>query len=210
MPAGPAWLWADNRAAGEARRIAQHFGTNAYLRTGCPVHASYWPAKLLWWREHAHAPFATDAPTSGEWRLAGQKDYLIYRLTGEWVTDRATAAATGLFDSQQGHWDTELLTWLGVEPGWLPGVVPLTRQLPLLPSAAERLNIPPATRVVAGGLDGVLVHLGMGCARAGLASCTIGTSSAVRMSSTVACHGCKGPDLVLSRGRRPLARRRRR
>ena len=60
-PAGPAWLWADNRAAGEARRIAQRFGTSAYLRTGCPVHASYWPAKLLWWREHGRAPFATDA-----------------------------------------------------------------------------------------------------------------------------------------------------
>ncbi len=191
-PAGPAWLWADNRAAAEARRIAQRFGTSAYLRTGCPVHASYWPAKLLWWREHARAPFSTDAPTSGEWRLAGPKDYLLYRLTGEWVTDRATAAATGLFDSQQGNWDTELLTWLGVEPGWLPGVVPLTRQLPLLPNAAERLNIPPTTRVVAGGLDGVLVHLGMGCARAGLASCTIGTSSAVRMSSKSRVTDAKG------------------
>ena len=122
-------------------------------------------------------------PAPGAWRLGGPKDYLIYRLTGEWVTDRATAAATGLYDSQREAWDTELLDWLGVTPGWLPRVVPLTGQLALLPAAAEQLGLPATARVVAGGLDGVLVHLGMGCARAGLASCTIGTSSAVRMSS---------------------------
>ena len=118
------------------------------------------------------------------YRLAGQKDYLLYRLTGEWVTDRSTAAATGLFDSEQEKWDTELLDWLHVEPHWLPRVVPSTEQLALLPGAAERLNLAPTTRIVVGALDGVLVHLGMGCARAGLASCTIGTSSAARMSST--------------------------
>ena len=148
-----------------------------------PVHASYWPAKLLWWREHGYGPFAEDLPAPGAWRLGGPKDYLIYRLTGEWVTDRATAAATGLYDSQREAWDTELLDWLGVTPGWLPHVVPLTGQLALLPAVAQQLGLPATARVVAGGLDGVLVHLGMGCAREGLASCTIGTSSAVRMSS---------------------------
>lgn len=183
VPATPSWLWADSRAAGEARRVGQHSGANAYVRTGCPVHASYWPAKLLWWRKHGYGPFAEELPASSVWGLGGPKDYLLYRLTGAWVTDCATAAATGLYDSQGEAWDTELLDWLGVTPGWLPHVVPLTGQFALLPAAAERLALPLAARVVAGGLDGVLVHLGMGCARRGLASCTIGTSSAVRMSS---------------------------
>ena len=182
-PATPSWLWADNRAASQARRVAEQFGTSAYQRTGCPVHASYWPAKLLWWRDHGYGSFAEESPAPGTWRLAGPKDYLIYRLTGEWVTDRATAAATGLYDSQREAWDTDLLDGLEVMPGWLPRVVPLTEQLALSPEAAEQLNLPATARVVAGGLDGVLVHLGMGCAREGLASCTIGTSSAVRMSS---------------------------
>ena len=183
VPATPSWLWADNRAASEARRVGQQFGPGAYQRTGCPVHASYWPAKLLWWREHGYGPFATELAVPGTWRLGGPKDYLIYRLTGAWVTDRATAAATGLYDSQREAWDTEQLDWLGISQDWLPRVVPLTGQLSLLPAAAERLGIPVGAKVVAGGLDGVLVHLGMGCARDGLASCTIGTSSAVRMSS---------------------------
>ncbi len=182
-PATPSWLWADNRAASEARRVGQQFGTSAYQRTGCPVHASYWPAKLLWWREHRYGPFATELAAPATWRLGGPKDYLLYRLAGEWVTDRATAAATGLYDSQREAWDTELLDSLGISPGWLPRVVPLTGQLSLLPEAAERLGLPVGAKVVAGGLDGVLVHLGMGCAREGLASCTIGTSSAIRMSS---------------------------
>ena len=183
VPVTPAWLWADNRAASEARRVGQRFGAGAYVRTGCPVHASYWPAKLLWWREHGYGPFAVAPPARGAWHLGGPKDYLLYRLTGAWVTDRATAAATGLYDSQREAWDTDLLDWLGVPPDWLPRVVPLTGQFALLPAAAEQLRLPPTAQVVAGGLDGVLVHLGMGCARTGLASCTIGTSSAVRMSS---------------------------
>ncbi len=192
VPASPSWLWADNRAADEARRFGQQVGTNAYRRTGCPVHASYWPAKLLWWREHGYGPFAAGLPGPGGWCLGGPKDYLIYRLTGEWVTDRSTAAATGLYDSQNETWDTELLDWLGVTQGWLPHVVPLTGQLALLPAAAEQLGVPATARVVAGALDGVLVHLGMGCVREGLASCTIGTSSAVRMSSPRRVTDAKG------------------
>ena len=183
VPATPSWVWSDNRAAGQARRVAEQFDTSTYQRTGCPVHASYWPAKLLWWHDHGYGLFAEDLPARSAWHLGGPKDYLIYRLTGEWVTDRATAAATGLYDSQQEAWDTELLDWLQILPGWLPRVVPLTGQLPLLPAAAEQFGLPPTAQIVAGGLDGVLVHLGMGCAREGLASCTIGTSSAVRMSS---------------------------
>jgi gluconokinase len=183
VPATPSWVWADNRAADQARRFGQHFGTSAYQRTGCPVHASYWPAKLLWWREHGYGPFAEQPAAAGTWRLGGPKDYQVYRLTGEWVTDRATAAATGLYGSQQEAWDAAVLDWVGAAPGWLPSVVPLTWQLSLLPEVAQQLGLPAAAQVVAGGLDGVLVHLGMGCARAGLASCTIGTSSAVRMSS---------------------------
>lgn len=182
-PASPSWLWADNRAAGQARRFGQHFGTNAYQRTGCPVHASYWPAKLLWWREHGYGPFAEGLASPDIWRLGGPKDYLIYRHTGEWVTDRATAAATGLYDSQQEGWDAELVDWLGITRDWLPRVMPLTGERSLLPEVARQLGLPAEARVVVGGLDGVLVHLGMGCARTGLASCTIGTSSAVRMSS---------------------------
>ena len=183
VPASPSWLWADNRAAGQARRFGQQFGPGAYQRTGCPVHASYWPAKLLWWREHGYGPFAEHLPAPGAWRLGGPKDDLIYRFTGEWVTDRATAAATGLYDSQGETWEPELIDWLGITRSWLPRVVPLTQDLAFLPAAAEQLGLPVTARVIAGGLDGVLVHLGMGCARAGLASCTIGTSSAVRMSS---------------------------
>jgi len=182
-PRSPVWLWADIRSAAEARRVSEHFGRDLYARTGCPVHASYWPAKLLRWRDQTYAPFANTVEASSAHRLAGRKDYVVYRLTGEWVTDQASAAATGLYNSQLGTWDQELIDWLGLDPEWLPSVVPMTHQLALRADAAERLHLPVETVVVAGGLDGVLVHLGMGCAQEGLASCTIGTSGAVRMSS---------------------------
>lgn len=182
-PSGEAWLWADIRAAHEAQLVSQRHSTALYTRTGCPVHASYWPAKLLWWRNHGVAPWDDRVAAPDTIRLAGCKDYLLYRLTGEWVTDRSTAAATGLFNSQEEVWDRELLAWLQVAAEWLPRVVPITEQLALQPGAARRLQLPADTVVVAGGLDGVLTHLGMGCVQEGLASCTIGTSSAARMSA---------------------------
>lgn len=182
-PSGPAWLWADIRAAHEAQLVSERNGPALYTRTGCPVHASYWPAKLLWWRSHGVAPWDDGVAAPDTIKLAGCKDYLLYRLTGEWATDRSTAAATGLFNSQEEVWDRELLNWLQVKAEWLPRVVPITEQLALQPGAARRLQLPADTVVVAGGLDGVLTHLGMGCAQEGLASCTIGTSSAARMSA---------------------------
>ncbi|MEW6045453.1 MAG: FGGY-family carbohydrate kinase [Bacillota bacterium] len=175
VPLTPAWLWADVRAAAEAAEIRERFGNVPYQRTGCPVHASYWPAKLLNWRRQGRLP---GHPAI----LAGIKDYVLYRLTGEWLVDSAVAAATGLFDSDHGIWDGELLNWLGIGQAQLPRVVSPAQRLPLTASAADRLGLPRKTEIVVGSLDGVLAHLGLGCERAGLASCMVGTSGAVRFT----------------------------
>src|SRR5690349_3921045 len=48
----PLYLWSDTRAAEAAERLRSRPGAEAARqRTGCPLHASYWPAKLEWLRE---------------------------------------------------------------------------------------------------------------------------------------------------------------
>ena len=48
-PATPVYTWADRRAAHAAARLRERLDERAvHARTGCPLHSSYWPAKLAW------------------------------------------------------------------------------------------------------------------------------------------------------------------
>ncbi len=48
-PTTPVITWADRRAAGEAAELREALDDGAvHRRTGCVLHSSYWPAKLLW------------------------------------------------------------------------------------------------------------------------------------------------------------------
>ena len=174
-PLGPAWIWADVRAREQAAELGRQFGRGAYERTGCPAHVSYWPAKLKWARERGESFIERD-----DLMLAGIKDYLLYQLTGDWLTDEATAAATGLYNSRDGRWDGALCAWLELPEAALPQVVEATTQRPLLAAWGERLGLAARTPVIVGSLDGVAAHLGLGCAAPGVASCMIATSGAVR------------------------------
>ena len=178
-PLSSAWIWADVRAREQAGSLKSQFGHSAYERTGCPAHASYWPAKLKWAGEQREAFLERS-----DLILAGIKDYLYQQLTGVWLTDEATAAATGLYNSRDGCWDGELLGWLELSEAALPEVVEATTQRPLLTDWADRLGMKEGTPVVVGGLDGVLAHLGLGCSGPAMASCMIGTSGAVRLGTT--------------------------
>src|SRR5690606_22992509 len=51
-PLTAVWTWADMRAAGKAKELAAHpDAAELYRRTGCPVHAMYFPAKVAWLKE---------------------------------------------------------------------------------------------------------------------------------------------------------------
>ena len=48
-PATPIYMWADTRSVPEAQLLRGALDDAAvHARTGCHLHASYWPAKLRW------------------------------------------------------------------------------------------------------------------------------------------------------------------
>src|ERR1700730_5940507 len=48
----PVYLWADSRSRQEAAELRDRVdAAGAWHRTGCPIHPSYWPAKLAWLRK---------------------------------------------------------------------------------------------------------------------------------------------------------------
>ncbi|AIY44140.1 Gluconokinase [Collimonas arenae] len=168
--------WADNRAGAWAIRIRDELDGNAiYRRTGTPIHPMSPLCKIMWLRHDQPQLFARTA------RFVGMKEYVLYRLFGEWLVDHSIASATGMFNLQQLDWDDGALALLGISPVQLSTLVPTTHHLTgLSPAIAQQLGLSPATPFVIGANDGVLSNLGVNAIGPGQVAVTIGTSGAMR------------------------------
>lgn len=168
--------WADSRSSNIVHRMEQDEACKQfYFRTGCPLHASYPLAKIIWVKENQTEIFDRMA------HIGSIKDYMFRLMTGEWVTDKSVASSSGLFNAFTEAWDPEILHYVGIQEEQLPKVVSTTYSGKLVANVAERLGLPVNTPVVIGATDGVLVNVGIGAVSKGQLSATIGTSGAIRM-----------------------------
>jgi gluconokinase len=158
---GPLLTWRDTRSAAAADRLAHRVDPDeVHRRTGCVLHASYWPAKLAWLAECEPETFRRAAS------FLSFPDYLYGQLVGQVSTSLSMASGTGLLDVRSGGWDSELLEELGVEPGRLPPISddPLGPAEPWFPAIG----------------DGAASNVGAGCLTRGRAALMVGTSGAYR------------------------------
>ena len=92
-PLTPSITWADTRAVGWADKILGEMdGRQIYRRTGTPIHPMSPLCKLVWLRHERPDIFAAAD------RFVGVKEYVFFRLFGQWVIDYSIASATGLFN----------------------------------------------------------------------------------------------------------------
>jgi gluconokinase len=172
QPTTPLILWMDTRSWRQAERLRAQLDTEAIRsRTGCPIHPSYWPAKLDWLREEAPEQWER----TERWVSFG--DFLYERLFGRLATSPSMASGTGL-RRLSGGWDSDLLDRLGLDIASLPDEAVEMRD----PTPATRRLWPQlagATWLCAAG-DGALANLGSGCVGPALRALTIGTSGALR------------------------------
>ncbi|HEY8348068.1 MAG TPA: gluconokinase [Symbiobacteriaceae bacterium] len=176
QPLGRALIWADNRAAEQANRIKREMGGHEiYRRTGTPIHPMSPLTKLLWIKEQQPDLFQR----ARYW--AGLKEFVLHRLTGQWVMDIGLASATGLFNLERLDWDEEALALTGVRREQLPNPVDTTHVLRgVKPDYARAMGLPAGVVLVAGAGDGTLSNLGTGAIERGVVAATIGTSGAIR------------------------------
>lgn len=173
QPATPLILWSDTRSWRQAQRLRQEVdGEAVRTRTGCPIHPSYWPAKLAWLRESQPDVWARTH------RWVSFSDLLYLRLFGELATSPSMASGTGL-RHLAGGWDAELLERLGVGEDSLPPELGEMRSLK--PDAGRRWpQLSDAVWLTAAG-DGALANLGSDCVDPGRRALTVGTSGALRV-----------------------------
>ncbi|RPJ43507.1 MAG: hypothetical protein EHM21_11425, partial [Chloroflexi bacterium] len=171
-----ALVWLDNRASSIAEAWQRDWLTREHFRrvsgyTTIPPELSVF--KMAWLREHVLAARDT-------WKFLWLPDYLIYRLSGETVTDRVTARMGGLFSLATGQWDPSLLEAAGVQAEQLPEVRPCgTVAGRLNRPAAEALGLPPGIPVCTGTNDQLAGAIGAGNVRPGIVTETTGTALAV-------------------------------
>ena len=120
-PLTPSITWADQRAAPWAERIRDEWdGLAIYRRTGTPIHPMSPLAKLVWLRHERAELFARAE------RFVGIKEYVFFRLFGQWQVDHSIASATGLFNIERLAWDEGALALAGVRAAQLSRPVPTT------------------------------------------------------------------------------------
>src|SRR5262245_23338702 len=113
-PATPIFTWADTRAARDADQLRALLDEDrVHARTGCHVHACYWPAKLRWLAREQ--PAAIRRVT--RWGSIGE--HLEETFFGAAGTSISMASGTGLFFQRALAWDPEALAAAGIDHGQL-------------------------------------------------------------------------------------------
>lgn len=183
-PVRDAIVWLDNRATEEAEIIEKHFGVKkVYEVTGQPEVTATWPAcKLLWVKRNEPEVWAKTK------KIFMLEDYLLYKLTGEFVTEKTLQSSTIYFDIKNSFWWDEMLDFLGVSKD----------QLPKLSDSGKYVGDYQGIKVVTSAMDQVAGAIGAGVTKCGTISEMTGTTMAIyvptdkmpeyREGSFVPCH----------------------
>jgi gluconokinase len=171
-PVTPVLSWADSSSASEAAALRAQIDPDwAWKVSGVPIHASYWPARVLRLRH--------EQPRIRRW--AGFPELLTEDLTGHAVVSRSMASGTGLLDRAQGTWSSALLHELAIDPGDLAPIVADDEPIGRLTAASAR-RWPKFAHVpwFAPWGDGVCGNVGLAATTPGKAALMVGTSGALR------------------------------
>jgi xylulokinase len=171
----PAILWNDQRTAAECDEIRDLVGPERLIAiSGNDALTGFTAPKLLWVRRHEPAVWGRVA------HVLLPKDYLRYRLTGDYAVDKADGSGTILFDLAARTWSAELLADLALDPGWFPPTFEGPEVTGALsPSAAEATGLAQGTPVVAGGGDQAANGVGVGAISEGTVALSLGTSGVI-------------------------------
>ena len=170
----PAILWNDQRTQHQCDEIYQRIGRERFIQiTGNVALTGFTAPKILWVREHEPEVYAKAR------HVLLPKDYIRFKLTGEYAMDKADGSGTVLFDLKERDWSTEVLSALGIDPAWMPPTMKARRLTGWLRAAALATGLNAGTPVVAGGGDQSAQAVGVGAMEPGIVGVTVGTSGVV-------------------------------
>ena len=171
----PSLIWCDQRSQKQVDGVNAKVGREKVLEyIANPVLTGFTLPKLLWVRDNEPQNFERAR------KMLLPKDYVRYRLTGEYATEVSDASGTAVFDVVKRRWSYDMLDGLGLDRGLLPECresVEVSGKV--TPLVAELTGLAAGTPVVGGGGDQASSAVGNGIVEEGIVSCTLGTSGVV-------------------------------
>jgi xylulokinase len=171
----PAILWNDQRTQSQCDEIHRRIGKERFIQiTGNVALTGFTAPKILWVKENEPEVFAKAV------HVLLPKDYIRYKLTGEYAMDKADGAGTVLFDLKSRDWSHEVLDALGIDATWMPSTYEgpeFTGQVTA--EAASLTGLKVGIPVAAGGGDQAAQAVGVGAVEPGVVALTVGTSGVV-------------------------------
>ena len=167
----------DTRSGAQVEWLRERIDpVETHRRTGCVLHTSYWPSKLLWLRENRPADFER----TRWWMSFGE--YLHWKFFGRAVSSVSMVSGSGIWNQTANQYDDGMLAYLPIETSQLISVEELDQpNTQLLAEFRTRWpqfdGIPwyPALG------DGACNNVGSGCVTKDRYALMVGTSGAMRV-----------------------------
>lgn len=171
----PAIIWCDQRTSSQAQNIESIITRDKLIEISAnPAIAGFTAAKLLWVRDNEPHNYENCA------HVLLPKDYIRFRLTGEFATEVSDASGTQLLDVKNRCWSGYLFDKLNINKDLFPPVYEsyvISGQI--TSQAAMETGLKIGTSVVGGAGDQAAAAIGNGIVKQGIMSATIGTSGVV-------------------------------
>lgn len=168
-------IWCDQRSQAQCDWITDQVGAERLIQlVSNPALTGFSAPKILWVRTHEPKVYERTA------HFLLPKDFVRFRLTGEFATDVSDASGTLLFDVTHRRWSQEMLSALEIDSKLLPRAYEspeITGQITRETGLVTGLSA--GTPVVGGGGDQASSAVGNGVVLPGLTSATLGTSGVI-------------------------------
>jgi glycerol kinase len=177
-PVANAIVWQDRRTANLCDALrADGKGPLVQEKTGLIIDGYFSGTKLSWLLDNVAG--ARERAERGELAFGTVDAWLIYKLSGEYVTDTSNASRTMLFNIHTLNWDDELLALLRIPRSILPQVVPSSGI-----AAQTRVEFFGASIPIAGiAGDQQAATYGQACYHSGMVKSTYGTGCFILMNT---------------------------
>ena len=173
----PCILWNDARSFQECEDIMKREPGAVGLSGNIPL-AGYTAPKLLWVRKNEPRIF------DKVWKVLLPKDYIRYRMTGDYASDMSDSSGTYWLDIAMRRWSDMLLDASFMRRDQMPDLYEGSEATGrLTDSIAKAWGMPKKPVVAGGGGDNAASACGIGAVDDGAAFVSIGTSGVMFVSN---------------------------
>ncbi len=168
-------IWCDQRTTAECDQITSLVGKERLIEiTANPALTGFTASKVLWVRNNEPKIFEQVK------KILLPKDYIRFKLTGEFATEVSDASGMQFMDIPKRQWSDEVLSKLGIDKNLLAKMYESQEVSGKVNTEAALLTgLKIGTPVVGGAGDQAAGAVGNGIVRSGVISSTIGTSGVV-------------------------------